>query len=191
MGTQAGSVIAFPGRGKGLWVVCLWQSEKLWCLCLVGMVWATGLRMVDVVWRIVTSSGGHCWVGEFVVLPKMMQIKLSYHCLRECYAELDVFCFWKALSQAQRACCKSRQFWSWAEHLSKPHLYLLGMRSCLLTIELPSFSTWNILQCLARSPWWPIVLPHPPWPHCPATFITNVGYGASSQGWHQLCPSQQ
>lgn len=75
-------------------------------------------------------------------------------------------------------------------HISMPHFCpLLGMRSCLLTIEPPSSSTWSIPRCLVPSPWWPIALPLPPWPRCPATSITSAGSGASSQGWHQLCPS--
>lgn len=77
-------------------------------------------------------------------------------------------------------------------HISMPHFFpLLGMRSCLLTIELPSFSTWSIPPCLAPSPWWPIALPLPPWLRCPATSITSAGSGVCSQGWHQLCPSLQ
>lgn len=80
--------LCFLGGGRIYGWCCLWQSEKLWCLCLVGVVWATGL------------GNGGCSLegGDFQWGPLLgrqncqsyqiwCRIKLSYHCLREFCAE--------------------------------------------------------------------------------------------------------
>lgn len=56
-----------------------------------------------------------------------------------------------------------------------------GMRSCLWTSGLPSFSTWRTFLSPPTVPspsaWQPTGQPPPPWPLCPVTFCTSAGCG--------------